>query len=157
MAKMFRLIIALVVLAGGCMVGPLGVNFTADIDGIPFKATFAIWNDGSPTSSITASEVNIQELDAIKGFVINVLGAFEEKTYTLGLQDLGNYAIYTDTSQEKVYVSQSGTLTITSKTEDGLTGTFEMILVETTPLLGGSTLEVTNGAFDLPSAPEPAM
>ena len=156
MIKMSRLVIALLVLASGCMLGPLGVKFTADIDGIPFKATFAVWNDGSPTSSITASEVNLRELDAIKGVVINVLGAFEEKTYTLGLQDLGNYAIYTDTAQDKVYVSQSGTLTITSKT-DRLVGEFEMTLAGLDEGGGESTLEVTNGVFDLPSAPDPEM
>jgi hypothetical protein len=156
MAKMFRLIIALVVLAGGCMFNS-DTQFTADIDGTPFKATFAAWNDGSPTSSITASDIKILKPAASKVFFITVSGAFEEGIFPLGLKGAGAFAVYNDFSQEKAYVTSSGTLTITSKTEDGLTGTFDMILVETSPLPGGSTLEITNGAFDLPVASDPEM
>ena len=40
MAKMSRVVVALLVLVSGCMVGPLGVNFTADLKGKPFKAIY---------------------------------------------------------------------------------------------------------------------
>ena len=157
MASLFRLIIALVVLASGCSIIKTEDQFTADIDDAPFEANVISWTDGSSESSIFALDVKILKPRSTAGFVITALGAFEEGTFPLGLEGEGNFAAYNDFSQEKFYATTSGTLTVTSKTEDGLTGTFDMILAEVAPVAGGSTLEITNGKFDLSSAPPSDM
>jgi hypothetical protein len=149
MAKLYRVLIAFVVLVSGCVPNSLS-QFTADVNGKPFKAIFATWEENSTTNLIFA--VNSQ----FKAFTINVSGVLEEGDYVLG--EFGSEAtgIYVDIVRQNLYVSQSGNLTITSKTSEGITGTFDMVLVNINPLGGGEPIEVVNGEFDLPpdSVPE---
>ena len=146
MAKMFRVVIALLVLTGGCMVNPLGVNFTADVDGKSFQAIYALWEENPSTTQIIAVDVNL------KMFTITIPGVLEEGTYMLGLVGAEASAMYMDLLQQSMHVSQSGSLTITSKTSEGITGTFDMVLTAIDLLEEGGTVEVVNGEFDLPSA-----
>jgi len=154
MTKMFRVIIALVVLVSGCALNSL-FSFTADIGDTPYKA-IGTWEEtdlgGLPTGQIFAAD--------IKGniFFIGVAGAFEEKAYTLGVFNpgmSGAYATYLVSSEKVTYMSQSGTLTVTSKTPDRLQGTFAMTLVDPAAVGSENTLEVTNGEFDLTKLPAP--
>ena len=157
MGKMFRVIITLVVIVSGCAVNPLGLLFTADIDGKPFRAINGSWDE---TGLQDVASGTIFAMDArFNSFVILVGGAFEEKEYSLELISQDGFsaaATYIDLKNEKTYVSQSGTLTITSKT-DRLTGTFQMTMIGIDDLGGESTLEVTSGEFDLPNAPGPQI
>ena len=151
MIKMSRICVVLLVLVSGCMLDPLGVNFTADVDGKQFQAVYATWQENPSTSQIIAVDVNL------KMFTISIPGNLEEGTYVLGLVGSEASAIYIDILQQKLYVSQSGILDITSKTSEGITGTFDMVLMDIDLLGGESTQEVTNGVFDLPSVPDPEM
>jgi len=157
MAKMFRVVIALLVLAGGCMVGPLGVKFTADLNDKPFRAITGSWGE-TAIEGFTSGQ--IMALDSkLNMFIILIGGAFEEKEYSFesaGPDMFVTSASYMDMADGKTYMSQSGTLTVTSKT-DRLVGEFEMTLAGLDEGGGEIILEVTNGTFDLPSAPEPAM
>jgi hypothetical protein len=153
MAKMFRLVIALIVLASGCMLGPLGVNFTAELNGIPFKAIAGSWEENVSSGIIFATDIDFNT------FTILLPGVIEEKEYSFGpagQEMFSTSAVYLDISEGKTYMSQSGTLTITSKT-DRLVGEFEMTMAGLDEGGGEITLEVTNGLFDLPSAPDPGM
>ena len=153
MTKMSRVIIALVVLASGCVLNSLGVQFTADIGDTPFKAVIGSWEDtdgeGNPKGHIVAADVRGNVFD------ITVGGAFEERTYGFGLSGTNlfeAFATYLVLSEGVLYLGQSGTLTVTSKTPDRLTGTFAMTLAA---VGSENTLAVTNGSFDLPVAPAP--
>jgi hypothetical protein len=149
MIKMFRIIIVLVVIVSGCMLGPLGVQFTADLNGVRFKAIAGLWEESSSASLISATDIHFNT------FVILIPGVIEEKEYSFepAGQDLfSTSAMYSEISEGKTYVSQSGTLTITSKA-DRLLGEFEIIMVGSDDAGGEFVLEVTNGTFNLPSAP----
>ena len=153
MVKMFRIIIALAVITGGCMLGPLGVQFTAEFNGSPFKAIIGSWEENVSAGMIFASDVNLNT------FTILIPGVIEEKEYSFepaGENLFSTSAIYLDISDGKQYMSQSGTLTITSKS-DRLAGEFELTMVGFDDEGGEIILEVTNGTFDLPDTPEPAM
>jgi hypothetical protein len=135
------MIIALVVFVSGCALNSL-FSFTADIGDTPYKA-IGSWEE---TGQIFAAD--------IKGnvFIIGVAGGFEERTYELGLSGpnmFEAFATYFVASGGVTYMSQSGTLTVTSKTPDRLQGTFAMTLVDLAAAGGENTLEVTNGEFDL--------
>jgi hypothetical protein len=156
MAKMSRVIIALVVLASGCVLNSLGIQFTADIGDTPFKAIIGSWEDtdleGVSTGQIFAVD--------IKGNIFNITvgGAFEERTYELGLSGpnmFDAFATYIVLSEGVTYLNQSGTLTVSSKTADRLQGTFAMTLVDLAAVGSEDSLEVTNGAFDLPRLSAP--
>ena len=141
MTKMSRMIIALVVFVSGCALNSL-FSFTADIGDTPYKA-IGSWEE---TGQIFAAD--------IKGnvFIIGVAGGFEERTYELGLSGpnmFEAFATYFVASGGVTYMSQSGTLTVTSKTPDRLQGTFAMTLNNPAAVGGENTLEVTNGEFDL--------
>jgi hypothetical protein len=135
------MIIALVVFVSGCALNSL-FSFTADIGDTPYKA-IGSWEE---TGQIFAAD--------IKGnvFIIGVAGGFEERTYELGLSGpnmFEAFATYFVASGGVTYMSQSGTLTVTSKTPDRLQGTFAMTLNNPAAVGGENTLEVTNGEFDL--------
>ena len=151
MVKMSRIIIVLVVITGGCMINPMGVNFTADVDGKLFQAIYATWKENPSTTQIIAVDVNL------KMFTISIPGVLEEGTYMLGLVGAEASAMYMDLLQQSMHVSQSGSLTITSKTSEGITGTFDMVLTAIDLLEEGATVEVVNGEFDLPSASDLEM
>lgn len=142
-------------LASGCALNLLGVQFTADIGDESFKAVVGWWEDtelgGIPTGHIVASDSTGNLFD------ITVAGVFEERTYALGLSGMDRFeafATYSVFSEGAIYLSESGTLTVTSKTPERLTGIFEMTLA-----VPGSeeVLKVTNGVFDLPVAPAPEV
>ena len=155
MAKMFRVMIALLVLVSGCMLSPLGVNFTADLNGKPFKAITGSW-DETEMEGFTTGQIMAMD-SKLNMFIIFIGGAFEEKEYSfesIGPDMFLTSASYMNMSEGTTYMSQSGTLTITSKT-DRLVGEFEMTLAGLDEGRGESILEVTNGTFDLPSTPVP--
>jgi len=152
MVKMLKgVIVAAFLVASGCALNSL-FSFTADIGDTPYKA-IGSWEDtdveGIPTGHIVAADIRGNVFD------ITVGGAFEERTYTLGLSGTDRFeafATYLVLSEKLLYLGQGGTLTVTSKTPDRLEGTFAMTLAA----VGSDTiLEVTNGAFDLPVAPAP--
>lgn len=154
MVRMLKgVIVVALLVAGGCALNSLGIQFTADIGNTPFKAVIGSWEDtdleGIPTGHIVAADIRGNVFD------ITVGGAFEERTYTLGLSGTNlfeAFATYLVLSEGIMYLGQSGTLTVTSKTPDRLEGTFVMTLAA----VGNDTnLEVTNGTFDLPVAPAP--
>ena len=154
MGKMFKVIFTLVVLVSGCMLNPLGLLFRADIDGTTFRAINGSWNE-TVMQGVTSGQIFAMDVK-FSSFVILVGGAIEEKEYSLGLIGPDGFsaaATYLDIGEGKTYMSQSGTLTITSKT-DRLTGTFQMTMTGLDDLGGEITLEVTNGEFDLPNAPD---
>jgi hypothetical protein len=153
MVKMYRVIIALAVITGGCMLAPLGVQFTADFNGIPFKAITGSWEENVSAGIIFSSDINLNT------FTILIPGIIEEKEYAFepaGQNLFSTSAIYLDISEGKTYVSQSGTLTITAKSER-LAGEFELTMAGIDDEGGEILLEVTNGEFDLPKVPEPVM
>jgi hypothetical protein len=153
MVKMTRIIIALAVITGGCMLTPHGVQFTADLDGVPFKAITGSWEENVSAGTIFAADINLNT------FMILIPGVIEEKEYSFepAGQDLfSTSAMYLDISEGKTYMSQSGTLTITAKS-DRLAGEFELIMVGMDAEGEKISLEVTNGAFDLPNVPLPEM
>ncbi len=157
MAKMFRVVIALLVLVSGCMLGPQGVNFTADLNGKPFKAITGAWEE-TALKGFTTGQIMVVD-SKLNMFIIFIGGAFEEKEYSFesaGPDMFLTSASYMNIEDGKTYMSQSGTLTITSKT-DRLVGEFEMTLAGLDEGGGESTLEVTNGVFDLPSVPDLEM
>jgi hypothetical protein len=146
MVKMLKgVIVVAFLVVSGCALNSL-FSFTADIGDTPFKA-IGSWEEtdlgGVPTGQIFAVD--------IKGniFMIGVAGAFEERTYELGLSGpnmFEAFARYIVLSEEVTYQAQSGTLTVTGKTPERLQGTFTMTLAA----LGSDTiLEVTNGEFDV--------
>jgi hypothetical protein len=154
MVKMLKgVIVVAFLVVSGCALNSLGVQFTADIGDTPFKAVIGSWEDtaveGIPTGHIVVADIRGNVFD------ITVGGAFEERTYTLGLSGTNlfeAFATYLVLSEGLLYLGQSGTLTVTSKTPDRLEGTFAMTLAA----VGSDTiLEVTNGVFDLPVAPAP--
>ena len=142
MVKMLKGVIVVVFLVvSGCALNSL-FSFTADIGDTPYKA-IGSWEE---TGQIFAAD--------IKGnvFIIGVAGGFEERTYELGLSGpnmFEAFATYFVASGGVTYMSQSGTLTVTSKTPDRLQGTFAMTLNNPAAVGGENTLEVTNGEFDL--------
>ena len=153
MVRMFRIIIALAVITGGCMLAPLGVQFTADLNGVPFKAITGSWEENASAGSIFAADVNLNT------FMILIPGVIEEKEYSFepaGENLFSTTAMYLDISEGKTYMSQSGTLTITAKS-DRLAGEFEMTMVGIDAEGGELSLEVINGLFDLPNSPLPEM
>lgn len=153
MVKMFRVIIALAVITGGCMLAPPGVQFTADLNGIPFKAVTGSWEENDAAGSIFAADVKLNT------FIILIPGVIEEKEYSFepaGLDSFSTTAMYLDISEGKTYISQSGTINITSKA-DKLAGVFELTMVGIDDEGGEILMEVTNGTFDLPRAPLPEM
>ena len=157
MSKMFKVIITLVVIVSGCAINPLGLLFKADIDGTPFRAIMGSWNE-TEVQGLTSGQIFAMDAK-FNTFVILVGGVLEEKEYSLeliGPDGFSAAATYIDMGEEKTYVSQSGTLTITSKT-DRLTGTFQMTLKGVDDIGGENILEVTNGEFDLPNSPEPEV
>ena len=87
-------------------------------------------------------------------FTIVIAGSIEEKTYSVGSMDqmVECSALYMDAERGTVCMSQSGTFTVTSKT-DRLQGTFEMTLVGMTEMGEEVVLDVANGIFDLPGSP----
>ena len=149
MVKMLKgVIVVAFLVVSGCALNSL-FSFTADIGDTPFKA-IGSWEEtdlgGILTGQIFAAD--------IKGnvFLISVAGAFEEKTYTLGLAGpnmFEAYATYLVASEGATYMSQSGTLTVTGKTPESLQGTFAMTLNNPAAAGGENTLEVTNGEFDV--------
>ena len=153
MVKMSRIIIALAVITGGCMLSPLGVQFTADVNGIPFKAVTGSWEENDAAGSIFAADVKLNS------FIILIPGVIEEKEYSFepASQDLfSTSAVYLDISEGKTYMSQSGTITITAKS-DRLAGEFELTMVGIDDEGGEILLDVTRGTFDLPKIPAPEM
>jgi len=142
MVKMLKgVIVVAFLVVSGCALNSL-FSFTADIGDTPYKA-IGSWEE---TGQIFAAD--------IKGnvFIIGVAGGFEERTYELGLSGpnmFEAFATYFVASGGVTYMSQSGTLTVTSKTPDRLQGTFAMTLVDLAAVGGENTLEVTNGEFDL--------
>jgi len=154
MVKMLKgVIVVAFLVAGGCVLNPPGVQFTADIGDTPFKAVIGSWEDtdqqGVPSGHIVAADIQGNVFD------ITVGGAFEKRTYVLGLSDTDRFeaiVTYLVLSEKLLYLGQSGTLTVTSKTPDRLEGTFAMTLAA---VGSGDMLEVTNGAFDLSVAPVP--
>ena len=149
MVKISRIIIALILITGGCMLAPLGVQFTADLDGIPFKAVTGSWEENDAAGSIFAADFKLNT------FIILIPGVIEEKEYSFepaGLDSFSTTAMYLDISEGKTYVSQSGTLTITAKS-DRLAGEFKLTMVGFDDEGGEILLEVTNGTFDLPNVP----
>jgi len=150
MVKMLKgVIVVAFLVVSGCALDSLGISFTADIGGTPYQA-IGSWDEtdmeGVPTGQIYAVD--------IKGniFIIGVAGSFEEKTYTIGLSGTDMFeafATYFVASEGAMYMGQSGTLTVTSKTSDRLKGTFAMTLNNPAAAGGENTLEVTNGEFDL--------
>ena len=142
MVKMLKGVIVVVFLVvSGCALNSL-FSFTADIGDTPYKA-IGSWEE---TGQIFAAD--------IKGnvFIIGVAGGFEERTYELGLSGpnmFEAFATYFVASGGVTYMSQSGTLTVTSKTPDRLQGTFALTLNNPAAVGGENTLEVTNGEFDL--------
>lgn len=153
MVKMHRVIIALALITGGCMLAPLGVQFTADFNGIPFKAVTGSWEENDAAGSIFAADVKLNT------FIMLIPGAIEEKEYSFepaGMDSFSTTAMYLDISEGKTYMSQSGKITITAKA-DRLAGEFELTMVGIDEEGGEILLEVTNGTFDLPKAPFPEM
>ena len=153
MVKISRIIIALAVITCACMLAPQGVQFTADLDGVPFKAITGSWEENDSAGMIFASDIKFNI------FTILIPGVIEEKEYSFepAGQDLfSTTAMYLDISEDKTYVSQSGTLTITAKS-DRLAGEFKLTMVSIDDGGGEILLEVTNGTFDLPNVPLPAM
>jgi hypothetical protein len=154
MVRMLKgVIVVAFLVAGGCVLNSLGVQFTADIGDTPFKAVIGSWEEtdeqGVLTGQIVAADIRGNVFD------ITVGGAFEERTYTLGLSGANlfeAFATYLVLSEGILYLGQKGTLTVTSKTPDRLEGTFAMTLAA---VGSENVLEVTNGAFDLPVAPAP--
>lgn len=122
--------------------------FTCKIDGEQFTADLATWEDRYfqtlPVGVINAAAGGINNLSM---FVIWVSEHFQVKTYILG--STTDFATYLDMSLGMNYSSQSGTLTITSKTDNRLQGEFEITLSA-----GGLILNVTEGKFDLSNEPE---
>lgn len=149
MVKMLKgVIVVAFLVVSGCALNSL-FSFTADIGDTPFKA-IGSWQEtdlaGIPTGQIYAAD--------IKGnvFIITVAGAFEEKTYTIGLSGTSMfeaYATYLVASEGVTYLSQNGTLTVTAKTPERLQGTFAMTLNNPAAAGGENTLEVTDGEFDV--------
>jgi hypothetical protein len=139
----------LLLLTTGCSLTG-DIAFTATIDGEEFKAIVGFWDDG-----LVEGFGQIFTIDRNGNtFTIFIAGEFEEKTYTLGSfeQTAEGYAIYLNTAQGLTCMSQSGTLTITSKT-DRLEGTFAMTLIGITESGEEIVLDVTDGMFDLPGSP----
>jgi hypothetical protein len=131
-------------------------EFTANIDGTEFNSTFGLWTEiseqGLEVGQIIATD------DDGTSFSLSVTGAFEVKTYTLGMfgtDTADALVIYTDL-QGTTYGAESGTLTITSKANFRLQGNFEMTLIGITGIGEGVMLEVTNGQFDLPGLAVPS-
>ena len=153
MVKISRIIIALAVITCGCMLAPQGVQFTADLDGVPFKAITGSWEENDAAGSIFAADLNLNT------FMILIPGVIEEKEYSFepaGLDSLSTTAMYLNFSEGKTYMSQSGKLTITAKS-DRLAGEFELTMVGFDDEGGEISLVVTNGTFDLPNVPLPEM
>ena len=153
MIKMFRVIIELAVIAGGCMLAPQDAQFTADLNGIQFKAVTGSWEENDAASSLFAADVKLIT------FIILIPGVLEEKEYSLepaGLDSFSTTAMYLDISEGKTYVSKSGTINITAKA-DRLAGEFQLTMVGIDDEGGEILLEVTNGRFDLPKDPLPEM
>ena len=76
MVKISRIIIALAVITGGCMLAPQGVQFTADLDGVPFKAFTGSWEENDAAGSIFAADLKLNT------FMILIPGVIEEKEYS---------------------------------------------------------------------------
>lgn len=140
------ILIVLVLINIGCVVvPPQSVMFTCNIDGEEFKAVSGGWGTADNLGIIMGY---IQVADSNKNiFTFNVLPEFEVKTYALGSYDANAYY---HTGFTEGYDSQSGFLTITSKTNDRLRGEFEMTLVGGPAFEEEITLEVTDGKFNLP-------
>ncbi len=155
MDRIIKLIIVLAVIVCGCIISPGDLQFTADIDGSPYRAIAGWWEEtiveGFSMGQIIATDIN----GCI--FTIFVNGPFEEKTYSLGFSTPDKfeaYATYTeDLIEGTIYLSQSGTLTILSKKDGKLSGSFELTLTGSDDMESGNTLEVENGRFDLPNTP----
>ena len=126
------------------------VTFTATIDGKEFKAVVGFWDD-----DLVEGFGQIFTIDRDGNtFTILIAGSIEEKTYSIGpIEQMAECSVlYMDAAQGIAYASQSGTLTITSKTER-LAGTFEMSLVGMGETGEEVILGVTDGIFDLPGSP----
>ena len=123
--NLFRMILILLCfIIIGCRLIP-EIKFIAKIDGEEFQAIVGWWGNIVLEGHTSGQIVAIDE--GQNTFTINVLGEFEEKTYPLGILGEG-LATYLD-SQGMLFTSQSGSLTITSKTDVRLTGEFEISLV----------------------------
>ena len=154
MVKMLKgvMVVAFLV-AGGCVLNSLGVKFTADIGDTRFKAVIGSWEETGEQDVLTGQIIAVDFRGNL--FDITVGGAFEEKTYAIGLSGTNlfeAFATYLVVSEGLLYMGESGTFTVTSKTPDRLEGTFAMTLAA---IGGENTLEVTNGVFSLPVAPAP--
>ena len=144
-----KIILSLLLLTMGCSFAG-DVTFTAAIDGQEFKAVVGFWDD-----DLVEGFGQIFVMDRSGNtFTIVMAGSIQEKTYSVGSMDqmVECSALYMDAERGIACMSQSGTLTVTSKT-DRLKGTFEMALVGMTETGEEVILDVTNGIFDLPGSP----